>query len=66
MIGRELGADRAVAVFLFHIGGAANELLRRLVIHEQRGVAADVSYRPVDDDRKIPAHAFDGVKIPLM
>ena len=49
MIGRELGADGAVAVFLLQIGGAADELVAGVVIDEQRGVAADIGHRAIDD-----------------
>jgi hypothetical protein len=49
MVGRELGADSALSVLLFHIGRAANELVAGLVIDEQRGVAAGIAHRAVDD-----------------
>ena len=49
MIGRELGADCPIAVFLFHVGGAADKLLRCFVVHKQRGIAADIGCRPVHD-----------------
>ena len=49
MIGRQLGADGAVAVFLLHVGGAADKLVAGLVIDEQRGVAADIADRAIDD-----------------
>ncbi len=34
MIRRELRADRPVAIFLFHIRGSANKLLRCIVVDE--------------------------------
>ena len=49
MIGSKLGADCAVAVFFLHVGGAANKLLRRIVVDKERGVAAYVGDRPIDD-----------------
>ncbi|MEY9223920.1 hypothetical protein ABH974_004343 [Bradyrhizobium ottawaense] len=49
MIGGKLGADGAVAVFLFHIGGAAHELPARIVEHEQGRIAADIGHRAIDD-----------------
>ena len=49
MIGGQLGADGALAILLFDIGRAAHELPARLVIDEQRRVAADIGYRPVDN-----------------
>ncbi len=49
MVGRKLGADGAVAVFLLHVGGAADELVAGLVIDEQRRVAADIADRAIDD-----------------
>jgi hypothetical protein len=49
MIGRKLRADRAVTVFLFDVGGAADKLLRRLVVCEQGGVAPDIGGRAVHD-----------------
>ena len=47
MIGRELGADRPVAIFFFHIRRSANKLLRRIVVNEKRGSASDIGGRPV-------------------
>ena len=49
MVGRELGADGAVAVFLLDVGGAADELVAGLVIDEQRRVAAGIAHGAVDD-----------------
>src|SRR6267142_2499298 len=49
MIRSKLRADRPVAIFFFHIGGSADKLLRRVVVHEQRGVAADIGGCPIDD-----------------
>src|SRR5258706_618182 len=47
MISRKLRADRPVAIFFLQIRGAANKLLRRLVIHEERGGAADIRGGPI-------------------
>ena len=49
MVGRELGADGAVAVLLLDVGGAADELVARLVIDEQGRVAAGIAHRAIDD-----------------
>ena len=49
MVGGKLGADGAVAVFLLHIGGAADELVAGVVIDEQRRIAADIADRAIDD-----------------
>ena len=49
MIGGELGTDGAVAVLLLQIGGAAHELVGGVVIDKQRGVAADIGHRAIDD-----------------
>ncbi len=49
MIGRKLGADGALAVLLLHIGGAADKLIAGIVIDKQRGVAAGVGHRAIDD-----------------
>ena len=49
VIGGELGADGAVAVLLLDVGGAADELVAGLVIDEQRGVAAGIADRTIDD-----------------
>ena len=49
VVGRELGADGAVAVLLLDVGGAANELVAGLVIDEQGRVAAGVANGAVDD-----------------
>ena len=49
MIGRELRTDRPVAVFLFHVRGSADKLLRCIVVDEQRGGAADIGGRPIHD-----------------
>ena len=49
MVGGQLGADGAIAVFLFHIGGAAHELFGGVVIDEQGRVAADIADRAIDD-----------------
>ena len=49
MVGRELGADGAVAVFLLDVGGAANELVAGVVIDEQGRVAAGIADRTIDD-----------------
>ena len=47
MISRKLRADRPVAIFFLQIRRAANKLLRRLVIHEERGGAADIRGGPI-------------------
>ena len=49
MVGRELGADGAVAVLLLDVGGAADELVAGLVIDEQGRVAAGIADRTIDD-----------------
>ncbi len=49
VVGRELGADCAVAVLLLEVGGAADELIARLVIDEQGRVAAGIAHRAIDD-----------------
>jgi len=49
MVGRELGADGAVAVLLLDVGGAADELIAGLVINEQGRVAAGIADGAVDD-----------------
>ena len=49
MVGRELGADGAVAVLLLDVGGAADELVAGLVIDEQRRVAAGIADGAIDD-----------------
>ena len=49
MVGRELGADGAVAVLLLEVGGAADELVAGLVIDEQGRVAAGIAHRAIDD-----------------
>ena len=49
MVGRELGADGAVAVFLLQVGGAADELVAGIVIDEQRGIAAGIGHLTIDD-----------------
>ncbi len=49
MIRREQRSDRAVAIFLFHVCGAADKLLRRIIIDEERGVTADIGDGTVDD-----------------
>src|SRR5450631_1563123 len=47
MISRELRADRPVAIFFFYIRRSANELLRRIVVNEQRGGASDIGGCPI-------------------
>src|SRR6266403_204859 len=47
MISRKLRADRPVAICFLQVGRAANKLLRRLVIHEERGGAADIRGGPI-------------------
>ncbi len=49
MICRKLGADRPVAIFLFDVGGSANELLRCIVVDEKRSIAPDIGGGPVHD-----------------
>ena len=49
MVGSKLGADGAVAVLLLDVGGAADELVARLVIDEQRRIAAGIADRTIDD-----------------
>ena len=49
MVGGKLGADGAVAVFLLHVGGTANELVACFVIDEQRRIAAEIGHGAIDD-----------------
>ena len=62
---RELGSDRPLAIFLFHVRRAPDELVCRVVIDKQRGSAADVGGGPIDNpmvaELRHPRHldAFD-------
>src|SRR5882672_7740300 len=49
MIRRKLGPDGALPVFLFDIGGTANELITSLVKDKQGRAAADIGDRAIDD-----------------
>ncbi len=42
MVGREHRSDRALAVLLLHVGGAADEVVARRVVFEHGGVAARI------------------------
>ena len=49
MIRSKLRPNRPLAIFLLYIRRSANELLRRIVVDEERRVAADIGNRAVDD-----------------